>query len=293
MLDEFADKMALRVGGKHGLQRAIASENTATLVYSSGLQVSGTFAEAVYKNNIPVYLRTQGLTALSFEDKQLSGHDNNYHKDGFGSPIGKLKNSSKPLELMTNGDLADVGIVTGKFCEFGFESGVNVKGELQSVLRRNEKILLMSFKNCTVTYEGKTLFEPAWGFYDMAVGEKIASAFSGAADPNAFGLSFAVPKVKTMKILHSPEAITLHELYQEVRDIREGSWSHSDLRGFFEDLKRQFPDEWLLPVEIAELVSHNGSDPKLQEQIKSYLSDLSDRKPHYRDLIANGFDLFM
>lgn len=96
-----------------------------------------------------------------------------------------------------------------------------------------------------------------------------------------------------MKILHSPEAITLHELYQEVRDIREGSWSHSDLRGFFEDLKRQFPDEWLLPVEIAELVSHNGSDPKLQEQIKSYLSDLSDRKPHYRDLIANGFDLFM
>jgi phenylalanine-4-hydroxylase len=96
----------------------------------------------------------------------------------------------------------------------------------------------MSFKNCTVTYEGKTLFEPAWGIYDMAIGEKIVSAFSGPADPDAFGLSFAVPKVKTMKILHSPKnPVNLHELYQEVRDIREGSWSHSDLRGFFEDIK--------------------------------------------------------
>jgi phenylalanine-4-hydroxylase len=292
VLDEFAGKMALRVGGKHGLEKAIASENTATLVYSSGLQVSGTFTEAVYLNNIPVYLRTQGPTALSFEDKQLSGHDNNYHKDGFGSPIGKLKNSSKPMELMTDGDLADVGIETGKSCEFSFESGVHVKGELQSVMRRNGKILLLSFINCSVTYEGKTLFEPSWGTYDMAVGERIVTAFSGPADPDAFGLSFAVPKTKTLKIHHTDEARKIHELYQEVRDIREGSWSHSDLRGFFEDIKTQYPDEWLLPVEIAELVSHNGSDPKLAEQIKSYLVELSERKPHLKELIANGLDLF-
>jgi phenylalanine-4-hydroxylase len=127
VLDEFAGKMALRVGGKHGLEKAIASENTATLVYSSGLQVSGTFTEAIYQNDLPVYLRTQGPTALSFEDKQLSGHGKDYHKDGFGSPIGKLKNSSKPLELMTDGDLADAGIVTGKFCEFNSNPGFMLK----------------------------------------------------------------------------------------------------------------------------------------------------------------------
>jgi phenylalanine-4-hydroxylase len=45
VLEQFADTMSFRRGGAYGLQKAIDSKNTCTVVYSSGLQVSGTFTE--------------------------------------------------------------------------------------------------------------------------------------------------------------------------------------------------------------------------------------------------------
>lgn len=291
VLEQFADRMALRRGGKDGIDKAINSANTATCVYSSGLQVSGTFTEALYRHEQPVYLRTKGETALAFEDKQLPGHGKDYHAHGFGSPVGKLRNIAKPLESMTDGDLLAAGIETGKLCELEFDSGVLVKGLLNTVLRKNGNVLLMSFSDCRVTYQDKTLFEPAWGVYDMAVGEKLVSAFSGPADPEAFGMSYEVPKVKTMKIHHTPEALKLHELYQEVRDIREGSWSHSDLREIFENLKNDYPSEWLLALEILEFLNQSGSDPKLEREINQFLNDLSENKSDLADLIMGGLEI--
>ncbi len=43
VLEEFADSMGFRAGGSKSLNQAIASQNVATAVYSSGLQVSGQF----------------------------------------------------------------------------------------------------------------------------------------------------------------------------------------------------------------------------------------------------------
>lgn len=287
VLGQFANTMALRVGGKYAVEKAIASGSTASCVYSSGLQVSGTFTEAVFGGGSPVYLRTQGPTTLNFNGSMLPGHGKDYHQDGFGSPVGKLINSSKPLENMSDGDLLAIGIEKDKFCELSFESGVIVSGKLQKILRKRGSILLMSFSDCKVVYEDQTLFEPSWGMYDMAVGERISSAFSGPADPDAFGLSFEVPKVKTMKIHHTPEAVQLHELYQEVRDIREGSWSHSDLRSIFMQVKINYPHDWLLPVEIAGLLKLTGSDPKLEKEIRLYLDMFAYQSPDHRELVLS------
>lgn len=292
VLDEFAARMALKIGGLDGVRKAIASRNTATCVYSSGLQVSGTFTEVLAENREPVYIRTNGPTTLNFDDKQLDGHDKDYHSHGFGSPVGKLKGISTPLEFMSDSELGEINLSIGERCELVFESGLKVEGVLRTLTRRQGKLLLMSFTGCTVIYKGKALFEPDWGVYDMAVGEKIVSAYSGPADPDAFGMSYAVPKVKTMKIHHTDAALRLHELYQEVRDIREGHWSHSDLRGIFETLQSDYPDEWLLPVEITELLHHNAWDPKLEAELRSYLYKLSAKNLHTGSLIANGLDLF-
>src|SRR6202000_1652706 len=48
VLETFADTMSFRKGGVYGLQKAVESKNTCTAVYSSGLQVSGTFTD--FKN---------------------------------------------------------------------------------------------------------------------------------------------------------------------------------------------------------------------------------------------------
>lgn len=288
VLDEFAATMAINTGGAEGIRKAIDSCATASCVLSSGLEISGTFTETITQNGLAVFLRTKGHTTLSYKNVLLPGHGKEYHHHGFSSPIGKLKRNDLPLERFDDSRLEEAGLFRDQFCHLEFESGIKVQGVLKSILSREGQILLMSFSDCTVTYLDKTLFEPSWGIFDMAVGARIVSAYSGPADPLAFGLSYEAPKVKTMKIQHTEEALKLHELYQEVRDIREGHWSHSDLRGIFNLVKEDFPEEWLLPLEIVELLTRNGSDPKALSDIKSYLKKLSSENSHFNTLIDNN-----
>src|SRR5690349_11277178 len=90
VLEQFADTMAFRRGGLEGINKAIECNRVATCEYSSGLQVTGVFTEAItdtgetiataspadhssVANRQPVYLRTTGPTALAFSYKQLDG----------------------------------------------------------------------------------------------------------------------------------------------------------------------------------------------------------------------------
>ncbi len=183
VLNEFVCQMALHRGGLYGIQKAIESKNIATVEYSSGLQVSGTFTEVFEKDGDPIFIRADGPSSLNFHCKQLEGHGKNYHEHGFSSPIGHLENQEKPLELFSDVELKTIGIEKGKDVKLNFKSGVQLKGNLQQILRKEGKILIMTFSECKVTYQNKTLFEPNWGIYDMAVGEKIYSAFSRTGRP--------------------------------------------------------------------------------------------------------------
>src|SRR4051812_1947906 len=60
VLEEFASKMAFRVGGLEGINKAIECQNVATCQYSSGLQVTGVFTEVLTSgtDKTPIYLRT-------------------------------------------------------------------------------------------------------------------------------------------------------------------------------------------------------------------------------------------
>jgi phenylalanine-4-hydroxylase len=77
-----------------------------------------------------VFIKTTGETALAVGNKQLKGHGKNYHKDGFSSPVGKLKGHEKPLEDFTSEELKAAGIEAGKEISLTFESGITVSGKL-------------------------------------------------------------------------------------------------------------------------------------------------------------------
>src|SRR6201993_842578 len=164
VLEEFASKMAFMVGELEGINKAIECNNTATCEYSSGLQVSGVFAEVVTdEDNSPIYLRTTDKTALAYQGKELEGHAIDYHKDGFGSPVGKWKQTSTAPELLTNDQLHALGIVEGKKAKIGFISGIVVSGKVEKILRRDGRLLLITFVNCSAKYGDRVLFQPDWG----------------------------------------------------------------------------------------------------------------------------------
>jgi phenylalanine-4-hydroxylase len=290
VLEEFADSMALRRGGLYGVHAAINSGNTATCVYSSGLQVSGTFTEAKELDKEPVYLITQGPSILSYKDKKLEGHGKDYHAAGFGSPVGKLKGQAKPIEMMTEGEARDAGFIPGQKVTLEFASGVIVAGQLESILRRDGMIILMSFRDCSVTYHGKVLFQPEWGMYDMAIGERIVSAFNGPADAAGFELTYPAPEEKTHKIEHDLKSRNLFKLYGEIRLIRESGSRFEHLPAIWNSVKNDHPDDWLLAMEIYELLVTETLLPELAAEIKSYLLKKKE-KPALEKLIENGFEI--
>jgi phenylalanine-4-hydroxylase len=291
VLDEFADQMALRTGGLEGIMKAIESGATATLVYSSGLQVSGTVSDVIIHNGLPAYIKTTGPTILSVNDKMLEGHSKAHHKDGFGSPVGGIKGLLKPTRLLDDRDLKSLGIEKGKMCAFEFESGVKVTGKLQRTERNDKLLVILTFSDCKVTYEDQVLFEPAWGVYDMAVGEKITSAFGGPADPEGFGLHYEAPEEKTHQIDFDDQAIKLHQLYNKTRQIRESKFETTSIRSVWENVKSEFPEDWLLPVEILEIVKKNKINSGFPEEIEQHLTDLRSSNPKLDKLISNGLTL--
>jgi phenylalanine-4-hydroxylase len=292
VLTEFSETMAYKVGGMSGVSKAIECENPSTCVFSSGLQVSGVFSDVLTDDtNCPVYIKTTGPTQLAWRGGELPGHGKDYHSDGFGSPVGKLKGTDKPLEEMSESELADIGIEPTQEARLEFASGVVVEGRLGRFDRKDGKIILMTFLDCTVTYRGETLFQPAWGAYDMAVGENISSVFAGAADKDAYEEPSMVSKTRTVKIDYTPKQRELHKLYQTIRDYREGRISNGVLPGVWDELKANHPRDWLLPLEIVELLTKSGKHPEIEAEIKNYLNSRAEKDPELTKVIRDGLEL--
>jgi phenylalanine-4-hydroxylase len=277
VLEKFASKMAYQVGGLEGIKKAIECKNTATCQYSSGLQVSGVFTEVITdKKKQPIYLRTTGPSALALTDKEIAGHGIDYHKEGFGSPVGQWKETK---------------IAEGEKAKLEFESGVTVQGKIDKVLRRDGKLLLITFSNCTVNYGDRVLFEPTWGVFDMAVGEKITSVFNGAADKDAFNQVALVPKERTIKVPSDAKRKRLENLYAQVRKIRESKTGYERLGEIWETQQAEHPEDWLLSMEIFEILDTTDQQAELKAKIEKFLNAKKASTKDLSTLIGWGFRL--
>jgi phenylalanine-4-hydroxylase len=291
VLEEFASLMAFRRGGLDGLRKAVTSADVATCEYSSGLQVSGIVEEVLADDGQPIYLRTKGPTALAVANVQLAGHGKDYHRDGFGSPVGTLLGIAGPIETMSDSDLAASGIAVGKRADLRFDGGVRVAGQLERVRREHGRIVLLTFSDCRVVKGDRLLFDPAWGSYDMAAGSRIDSVFHGAADKDAYEEIPSVPRERTIK--HSADAATrqLEGLYAGVREAREHGTGIRDLAAIAEAARAEHPRDWLLALEILEVLTRRGIEARLARQIRDQLAARAAAEPDKRRLIENGLRL--
>ena len=290
VLEQFANKMALRVGGLEGLHKLINSKNLGTIELSTGIQISGKFTKVIEENGKPIYFQTTGETALASREKELVGHGKENHPDGFGSPIGRLKGINLAIEDMSPRDLKAYDIYEGEQVSFEFEGGVTVQGEIITGTRNLQgKIILISLRTCTVTWKDEVLFKPEWGNYDMAIGKEIISAFAGPADAKSFDLITHTPTSSTIKSKKTPEREELESLYESVRNIRQGKNTKFSLDAAFDLVKKYHSKDWLLSVEIFELT--NGKDDKLASEVLEHLEDVKQRRPEVAHLIDNGIGL--
>jgi phenylalanine-4-hydroxylase len=291
VLEEFANSMSLRKGGLMGVEKLINANELGTIELSTGLQISGIFSDFIAFENKPVYVQTTGETALSYREKELVGHSREDHSNGFGSPIGKLKGINLAIEDMSPRDLKAYNIYEGETISLEFEGDIKVKGEIITGTRNlMGKIILITMRNCTVTHGKNVLFKPESGLYNMAVGERVISAFNGPADLSSFNLVTHEVSSETIKPIKSDARKKLEQYYEQIRHYREGSNTTISRNKVFKEIREKYPNDWLLPVELYEL-ARNNNDNGFAQEIRTHLENVKLNNPNVGHLIDDGLSL--
>lgn len=289
VLEEFSKSMAYKRGGMYGLEVSKKAETTNTVEFGLsdsevGAQVSGKLTEIHKKDEAPVYLQFTGPCQISYQEKELENQGIKRHKDGFGCPVGKIKSRETK---------------DGK-TKIVWVSGVELTGKLISDVKKDSKLLIEIYKDCTVSYNGKILFDPSWGEYDLVYGEKVVSVFSGAADKEAYGEfeDFSAKKIPPKK--YTDQQQSLFGLYQKVRDLRKNIKSldknllsnvEKELSAVLSDLKKNHPKDWLLKLEILELSHFLSATPAWAKEIEAELTEKSKGKEDLSHFISEGLKL--
>ena len=291
VLEKFANQMCVRVGGLSSVEKVIESKKIGTIELSTGIQISSVFTRVISNDDKPIYIQSSSPTALSNNNKELIGHGTDYHKDGFGSPLGKLEGINLAIEDMSPKDLKAYGIIEGEYVELKFEGGILVRGVIITGKRDIKgKIQLISFKDCSVKYKDEILFEPDWGIYDMAVGKDVVSVFAGPADDDSFLDNYKLPTSTSEQIVYDDKSLHLHKLYAEVKEIRQsgGNVELQKISGIYNQIISNYHEEWLILLEIYEVLYETKYE--LRDSVKKSLLELK-RNNKFTDLIENGLKL--
>ena len=229
-------------------------------------------------SGVVAYLQFTGPTQISFNDHEIAGHGKTYHKDGYGSPIGEMISPSMS-ELK-------VGQVT----TLNYKSGVQVKGQLAKILKVSDTATILTFSNATATFKSDTLFQPAWGDYDVVIGKTVTSVFGGPADRIAFGETDDFVATQVAKPIYSNEQKKLFSFYQKVRELRQ-TQNISQLTSLMTEIRNEFPNEWLLYVELLEICYAEQCEESLKLNLTTHLNQLMTQNPLTADVIQEGVKL--
>ncbi len=313
VLEEFAATMAFRKGGLEGLKKAIQAESVNTAQLDSGLQISGEINEALTDQKGELcYLRLTGACQLSIQDQEIPGHHRAYHSQGFGTPVGFLKLfpqssasdlsdqqwSTLGLEFASLPKGTEAGLEFSKSSKkviLEYQSGVIISGIPKSRFVRKGKTLILTLTEARAEFDGRVLYEPSWGPFDVALGAKVVSVFGGAADRESYGNSedFIVARVQVPK--WSESTLRRHAIYQKIRDLREhkpaGPELLADLKKIFEQQQKEFSEEWLLILELLEITLNKKMELSFQKNLEAGLMAVIKRHPEKADIIQDGLNL--
>ena len=298
VIDQLSEKMAYKQGGIVSLDKAKKAQTVTTTVLNTGIQVSGILEDYRINNKGAVYfLKYKGASQLSVDGIQVIGHGADYHKEGFSSPIGGIKGLAHKPWLASNEDWHQIGCQQGAQCQFEFESGIRVEGLWKSSLKINNNTLILSFENCTSTLGNEVLFSPTWGTFDIILGESIISVFGGASDRDAYSKHVQTKEFhpRAQKSNLTDENQELGTLYSSIREIRE----QGQMNGEFLDkilrvksrLDAAYPQDWLLRLEILEILTRHQLRKTICDELKIKLLELASESERMEMLIRRGFAL--
>lgn len=300
-LEQLAQRMSFRIGGEVALQRAKEARTLNTVELDSGLQISGElfdFTKSPSHQQIS-FLKFNGPCTLSLHRTQLQQHGTVAHPYGFSTPLGRVIGLDRPLSTASEGDLNRLGLVQNQLGTLKFDSGIEVRGTLSQTTFNANKLVLISWDYCEVRKGTEILFQPDWGQFDMAVGERVVSVFSGPADLKSFSVrdDFIVAKVPS-KGVHLVQQ-KLFEMYGKIRSLRLVPVETSQFpilmqkwNTLCEVYFRDYSQNWLLGLELYEASFYFGCENCAQShQLIKHLQSPIPAFEKVRFAIVNGLKM--
>ena len=285
VLETVSNKMAFKRGGLYGIEQAIKSKTLNTVVLDSGLQVSGVL-ERFKKNNKSEninFLKFSGPVQLSFQSKQLKGHGVDYHEEGYSTPLRFLTKSKTPFPFWTVKEMENHGLKKGKRVKMFFEGGISLEGVFQTYLKIRGRLLLLSFTDCLIKEKnGKILYQPSWGPFDLAVGGFVTSVFSGPADRAAYRLKDDFKPSEVPKKTVSKRQKAVFKMYKTIAHLKKPS--DSQLEKLLKELKKQ-GSGWLMLFELFGLVKKK---PYFKKKVLDCLNFIAKTKVKNKKVIQLG-----
>lgn len=287
VLQELAAQMAFRTGGPSAAQKALKSRTVNTLELENGLQISGQLREVKTFGDAISYLAFTGPTLLANNCKVMAGQGVEYHNQGFGTPIGRVKLAGQwqDLSSLSVADCQRLGWQESSRIHLQYESGCLVVGNLKNMMFVKERLAVLTLTGATATLGDELLFDSSWGDFDIACGSRVVSVYGGPADRDAFGETDDFTRKLIPRRIYSDETLLRHRLYEKVRGARESQITDAvALSRLFSEVMAATPSEWLVQTELLELAENAGLQATLGAKIEAALEDIC---RHDRDAAAH------
>jgi phenylalanine-4-hydroxylase len=177
-----------------------------------------------------------------------------------------------------------------------FDSNVRVRGKITGTTRRAGALVIITWKDCTVTQGDRVLFQPEWGVFDMACGTKVVSVYGGAPDRGRYLMATEdfPQRLGFQKTNLTDENIALNELYFRARRLRERGVRPESLQQLTEihsELVASHPHDWLLRMELLELDQLWKLQAPWRGQVLAKLAELAKSNVEIEKMIRRGMEL--
>jgi phenylalanine-4-hydroxylase len=306
VLHELDAMLAYRIGGIEALRRGQEGEAVCTVELNTRLAITSRLSEFEHTGDRVDFVKFAGPVQISYEGKEIAGQGTARHAHGFSSPIGRLAgHTDRALASMNENELRELGLAVNHTTSLRFASGFEVSGRVLRLHREQGQLILVTFTDCSVRKNGKLYFDPAWGEFDMVIGDNVPSVYGGPADREKYGEQEITPAETTpaRSTPYSAEELDGIASYQKLRTLRQNlGQPNADKKSALQDLEnlalniqKRHPKEWLLQLEVYELAREHLAS---QDLTSSWVRDLSQRlepsnqpTDDTRELVAEGLKL--
>ncbi len=288
VLEEFSHTMAYKIGPQKGLAKALKARTVTTCQWNQDLQVSGILDRVDFDAwGRPSVLKWRGFCQLSYRGQEIKNFGPKKFSGGLVAIVGPPESSRIFTRV-----LKTLKVSSRDMVELKFESGIKITGRVKNLVKVDGVTKAVIFEEVTSSQGEK--------FKQVLVPttDKLEQVFGEAADRASY---YAV-----VPFMHAPKASQksnltkenkgLNELYAIVRNLRNqktlGKAQLASLEKIHGELTSRYTFDWLLKMEILELLSLKSKAGSFSNQLKQELKDMQKLLPDQKDMIDRGLKLF-